>query len=129
MVAQTALFDPTVTSTSGDLWEGAVNPSARLTPVTIQPGATGVITVIITPSGASGLVVKGNLYVNDFAQRRIPPYGQAAGDELAASALRLHDQVTASRGEPARFPAGRPWDLRRLPAGPTAFTGRPRSPG
>lgn len=39
----------------------------------------------ITPSGASGTVVKGTLYVDDFASDVPPPaYGQFTGDELAA---------------------------------------------
>ena len=37
----------------------------------------------ITPSGASGTVVSGTLYVDDFVSN-VPPYGQIAGDELAA---------------------------------------------
>jgi hypothetical protein len=38
--------------------------------------------VTITPSGASGTTVHGTLYVDDFVSG-VPPYGQAAGDELA----------------------------------------------
>lgn len=37
----------------------------------------------ITPSGAAGGTVSGNLYVDDFSAF-VPPYGQVAGSELAA---------------------------------------------
>lgn len=39
--------------------------------------------VTITPAGAAGTVVHGNLYVDDFISN-VPTYGQIAGDELAA---------------------------------------------
>jgi len=39
--------------------------------------------VTITPAGASGTVVQGTLYVDDIVGN-VPPYGQLAGDELAA---------------------------------------------
>jgi hypothetical protein len=39
--------------------------------------------VTITPAGASGTVVNGNLYVDDSASA-VPPYGQTSGDEMAA---------------------------------------------
>ena len=39
----------------------------------------------ITPSAASGTVVSGNLYVDDFDTNVPPPVtGQQSGDELAA---------------------------------------------
>ncbi len=37
----------------------------------------------ITPAGAAGTVVSGNLYVDTF-DGNVPPYGQQGGDELAA---------------------------------------------
>ena len=39
----------------------------------------------ITPAGAKGTVVVGDLYVDDFDSNVPPPaYGQQSGDELAA---------------------------------------------
>jgi len=83
MTATTKAFDPAVTSPTGDLWSLSTNPDAALTPIGINPGEAGVTLVTITPSGASGTVVSGVLYVNSF-NNNIPPYGALGGDELAA---------------------------------------------
>jgi len=82
MTATAKAFDPAVTSTTGDLWLAATNPAATFSPIVLNPGQTGIIDVIITPSGASGTVVKGALYVDDFVSF-VSPYGQISGDELA----------------------------------------------
>ena len=76
-------FDPAVTSDTGDIWLAATNPAATFSPIVINPGQTATINVTITPSGSSGTQVSGNLYVDDFINN-VPPYGQIAGDELAA---------------------------------------------
>jgi hypothetical protein len=76
-------FDPAVTSAPGDIWEASVNPNAQFGLFVIQPGQTATINVTITPAGASGTVVSGNLYV-DVLDGNVPPYGQLGGDELAA---------------------------------------------
>jgi hypothetical protein len=78
-------FDPSVTSSSGDLWLAAVNPGVldTFTGVVINPGQTATINVTITPSGAPGTVVSGSIYVDDVVGD-LPPYGQLSGDELAA---------------------------------------------
>jgi hypothetical protein len=83
MTAVTKAFDPAVTSAPGDFWQLAVNPSAAFTPVTINPGQTATINVTITPSANSGSVISGFLYVDDVSGP-LAPYGQVAGDELAA---------------------------------------------
>ncbi len=83
MTATTKGFDPAVTSATGDLWSISTNPAATFSPIVINPGATATIKVTITPAGASGTTVHGTLYVDDFASG-VPPYGQFAGDELAA---------------------------------------------
>jgi hypothetical protein len=83
MTAQTKEFDSAVTSATGDLWLAALNPAATFSPVVINPGQSATVDVTITPSGADGTVVTGNLYVDDFASD-VPPYGQETGDELAA---------------------------------------------
>ncbi|HEY3976102.1 MAG TPA: hypothetical protein VGM79_02435, partial [Streptosporangiaceae bacterium] len=64
-------------------WEASVNPNAQFGLFVIQPGQTATINVTITPAGASGTVVSGNLYV-DVLDGNVPPYGQLGGDELAA---------------------------------------------
>jgi hypothetical protein len=78
LTAHTKAFDPAVTSGPGDLWS-----SGQFTPVVIGAGQTATINVTIKPAGASGTVVHGTLYVDDFVSN-VPPYGQLAGDELAA---------------------------------------------
>jgi hypothetical protein len=66
MTTTSNAFDPAVTSSTGDMWQGSVNPSALsgLSPVVIGPGQTGTITVTITPSGSSGSQNSGTLYVD-----------------------------------------------------------------
>jgi hypothetical protein len=85
LTATTKAFDPAVTTDGGDLWTSAFDLSVLNTfnPIIINPGQTAVINVTITPSGPSGTVVSGNLYINDFIGG-VPPYGETAGDELAA---------------------------------------------
>jgi hypothetical protein len=81
--ATTQSFDPAVTASTGDFWMYAVNPAATFYFFILAPGQTGTIDVTITPSGPSGTVVAGHLYVDTFLGD-IPPYDQEGGDELAA---------------------------------------------
>jgi hypothetical protein len=83
LAAQTKGFDPTVTSTTGDLWLASVNPAATISPVTINPGRTAEVNVTFTPTGAPGSVVHGTLYVDDVTDA-VPPYAQLSASELAA---------------------------------------------
>jgi hypothetical protein len=76
-------FDGSITSDTGDIWLAATDPTATFSPIVIKPGQTAVIHVTITPSGSSGAHVTGFIYVDDFISD-VPPYGQIAGDELAA---------------------------------------------
>jgi hypothetical protein len=72
-------FDPTVTSSTGDTWLSAVQASPPpFTPLVLQPGQTGTITVTFTPSGPSGTVVAGQLFVDDFSE------AADTGEELTA---------------------------------------------
>jgi Subtilase family/Peptidase inhibitor I9 len=80
MVASTLQFDPAFASTTGDIWPNPLTNS--FSPLIINPGQTGVINITITPSGPSGTVVQGFLYVDTFVDA-LPPYGQDTGDELA----------------------------------------------
>jgi hypothetical protein len=83
MNATTKAFDSAVTSSTGDVWLASLNPATTFSPITINPGQSATINVTITPSGASGTVHSGNVYIDDFIEG-VPPYGQQAGDELAA---------------------------------------------
>ena len=47
----------------------------------ISPGKSATVNVQITPSGPSGRVVHGTLYVDDWLTN-VPPYGQHGADEL-----------------------------------------------
>lgn len=79
LVAHTRAFDPTVTSSTGDRWLGAVLAQApAFHPVSVDPGASGTITVTITPTAPKGSQVTGFLYVDDTS------VSNAAGDELTA---------------------------------------------
>ena len=64
MVATTLAFDPNVTSPTGDMWQTTVNPGP-FGAVIVPPGQSATIPVTITPSGPSGSVVSGTLYVDD----------------------------------------------------------------
>jgi hypothetical protein len=82
MTAIAKPFDAAVTSATGDFWIFSVNPSGSFSPIYGAPGQTVPIDVTFTPTGASGNVVSGALYVDVFVQG-VPPYAQAASDELA----------------------------------------------
>ncbi|HEX3688121.1 MAG TPA: S8 family serine peptidase [Solirubrobacteraceae bacterium] len=83
MSAQMKVFDPTVTSSTGDFWQISVDPSTEISPITIQPGRSAEVDVTFTPSGGAGTVVRGNLYVNTISDN-IPPYAQLSASEVAA---------------------------------------------
>jgi hypothetical protein len=85
VTAETKGFDTSVAPSTGDLfYDFAVDPSAlgSFQPVVVDPGESAVIDVTITPSGASGTLVNGTLYL-DAAIAGVSPYGQVSGDELA----------------------------------------------
>ena len=84
MTVTTKQFDTTVTSPTGDLMLTAINPATAVTPVVINPGDSATIDVTITPSGTSGTIVRGTLYVDVFATGTpTAVFAQFAGDELA----------------------------------------------
>jgi hypothetical protein len=88
----TSPFDPTVSSSTGDLEADSANPAtslAQFKPITVGPGQTATIPVTITPTGASGTHVSGTLYLDDAAffqfgsiQDAITNFPQ--GDQVAA---------------------------------------------
>jgi hypothetical protein len=62
--AETNAFDPAVAATSGNAWiQVSVDNSAPYTPMTLNPGQSGTITVTITPGAAKGTVVHGFLEI------------------------------------------------------------------
>jgi hypothetical protein len=83
MTARAEKFDTTVRSNVGDFWRASVNPNTPFRLFVIKPGQTKTINVSITPSGSAGTQVSGHLYVDELIDD-VPPYGQAAGDELSA---------------------------------------------
>lgn len=66
MTTTSDAFDSDVHSSTGDMWQGSVDPSALtgLSPVVIGPGQTRTITVTITPSGPAGSHNSGTLYID-----------------------------------------------------------------
>ncbi|HEY1724551.1 MAG TPA: S8 family serine peptidase [Steroidobacteraceae bacterium] len=83
MTVTTKPFDPAVTSTTGDLWLQALDPTSPLTLLTVPSGGHGVIPVTITPQGHSGQVISGTLYVN-AASLFVPPYNAYTASEVIA---------------------------------------------
>ncbi len=93
--AVTQPLDPAVTSAAGDPYAPAFTGQALAgTPVTVSPGRTGAIKVTITPTGKSGTVVHGVLYLVTSAFTGTNTVGgtiagglggvQTSGDVLAA---------------------------------------------
>jgi hypothetical protein len=66
-VANTYGFNFDAVPTSGDVWEQSVDPSAPYTPINLQPGETGQITVTFTPTGHHGQKVRGFLALDTFS--------------------------------------------------------------
>ncbi|HVV21398.1 MAG TPA: S8 family serine peptidase, partial [Pseudonocardiaceae bacterium] len=78
-VAHTQAFDQAVSSSTGDHWLAGVRAQPpAFTPITVDPGADGTITVTIKPHAAKGTVVSGYLYVDQST------LSNNAGDELVA---------------------------------------------
>lgn len=75
-LANTYVFDPAVSSSSGDVWAQSVDPTAPYTPVSIAPGASGTIQVTVTPNGRRHRVVHGFIAVDTFN------LSTASGDEV-----------------------------------------------
>jgi subtilisin family serine protease len=65
-VANTNRFDSAVSASSGDVWAQSVNAAAPYTPLTLTAGASGTITLTITPNAAKGTVVHGFIAVDTF---------------------------------------------------------------
>jgi hypothetical protein len=76
-VANTNPFDSAVTSDTGDVWAGTVDPTASYTPITLAPGAGGTINVTITPDAPKNTKVRGFIAVDTFN------LATDSGDEVA----------------------------------------------
>ncbi len=76
-------FDSALTPSTGDLWRASVQFFAPFQPLTIGPGKTRTIKIVLRPNGTPGTVVRGTLYVDDFVSA-LPPGDQPEGDELVA---------------------------------------------
>jgi hypothetical protein len=77
ITAHTLAFDKSAVASTGDLWLGGVDLTApAVNALVLQPGQSGTITVVITPTGASGTKVNGVLYVDTSSSA----FG--SGDEL-----------------------------------------------
>jgi subtilase family protein len=71
-------FDTAVSSSTGNAWmQLAIDNSAPYTPLTLNPGASGTITVTITPNAPSGTVVSGFIELETFSS------STSSGDEIA----------------------------------------------
>ena len=65
-IANTNPFDSAVSASSGDVWAQSVNASAPYSPLTLNPGQTGTITLTFTPNAAKGTVVHGFIAIDTF---------------------------------------------------------------
>jgi hypothetical protein len=67
MIARTLGFDSTVTTSTGDAEDEAVNPDdTSYTPLVLEPGQSGSMTATITPPAGARGVQRGTLYVDVF---------------------------------------------------------------
>jgi hypothetical protein len=64
--AVTKAFDPAVDSSTGNIWSALEGLTPNYTPLVLQPGQSGDITVTITPNGSRGTVVRGFVAVETF---------------------------------------------------------------
>jgi hypothetical protein len=71
--ATTKAFDPSVTSSTGNIWSALENLTPDYAPLTLAPGQSGDITVTIAPGGSPGQSVSGFLAVETFSFTTIKP--------------------------------------------------------
>ncbi len=84
-VADTRTFDPTVDSSTGNIWSALEGLTGTYAPLVLQPGQAGDITVTFTPAGSPGTVVSGFIAVETF---NLDPfnlfYDTFSSDQLAS---------------------------------------------
>jgi hypothetical protein len=83
LTATTQGFNKDAKSPTGDLWLLGVDPQAAFTPVIVQPGTSSTLYLTITPSGAPGSTVTGDIYLDDSSALSQNGY-TPTGDELVA---------------------------------------------
>lgn len=84
MTVDAPAFDPAVTTPIGDMWQLSTGGPLVVAPP-VNPGQSETIPVTITPSGTSGTVVSGTLYVDDEQALIFGGEGLAPnGNQLAA---------------------------------------------
>jgi hypothetical protein len=81
--AVTQAFDPTVTSSTGDLWAAVDAGLGGFDPTYLNPGQSATIAVTVAPTGPPGSKVSGTLYVDDYSLAS-SWFDLPNGDELAA---------------------------------------------
>jgi hypothetical protein len=87
MSVTTAAFDPSVSSSTGDLWAASAGGFPALEtvePVIVNPGQSATIPVTITPSAAPGSTVSGTLYVDEANLLLYEYFFEPNGNEVAA---------------------------------------------
>ncbi len=84
MAATTLEFDPAVSTPLGDMWQVSVNPAISFGALIVPPGQSGTIPVTITPSGRTGTVVTGTLYVDDMSLVDFDQFALPNGNQIAA---------------------------------------------
>ena len=83
--AVTQTFDPSMTSSTGDMWSNFNGLSSTpFDAVYLAPGASATITVSVTPTDPPGTPISGTLYVDDYTLGTPFVSGLIESDELAA---------------------------------------------
>jgi hypothetical protein len=82
--AVTQAFDPTMTSSTGDMWSSFNGLSNGFSPTYLDPGQSTTITVVASPTASPGTVVSGTLYVDDYSVASSFDFDLPNGDEVAA---------------------------------------------
>ena len=77
-------FDPTVDSSTGNMWSAFNGLTSDFNPVYVLPGDSATITVTIVPTAAPGSHVSGTLYVGDYELASTFGLALPNADELAA---------------------------------------------
>jgi hypothetical protein len=81
--AVTQAFDPSISSSTGDMWTYFNGLTANFAPVYLNPGQSTTITVSVSASGPPGSRDSGTLYVDDYSLAS-SYFDLPNGDELAA---------------------------------------------
>ena len=84
LTAVTQSFDPSMTSSTGDMWSKFNGLSKGFKPTYVAPGQSATITVTVAPTGPPGSTVTGTLYVDDYTLANTFDFDLQNADELAA---------------------------------------------